>query len=99
MKVESKREFVSDRDDEFGSVCWHIESGYEDEGWEAKLRFQDCHNKPVELNFSHWDYLEKGGASAKGRLKKINKIIKSLEKFREKLEEAVEEYSKGKKNG
>lgn len=81
---ESKKVFLSDKPNEFGSLAWCAYSCYdeptdESEGdlWVvADLRITDC-SRPITLEF----YTSKE-EDAKGRLDKLDKMIGQLYAFR-----------------
>jgi hypothetical protein len=79
------KQFLSDEATESGSIVCTVRQPKEEGGWvSASLLVRDCYKEPVELEFG-W-YLGKKKQKAK-RIKKINLLIESLEKFKAALEE------------
>lgn len=80
------KKFLSDEATESGSIVCTVRQPKGDDGWVcASVMVRDCYKEPVELEFG-W-YAGKKKQKAK-RVKKINLMIESLEKFKEALEEA-----------
>ena len=80
------KQFLSNEPTESGSIVCTLRQPKDDDGWVcASVMVRDCYKEPVELEFG-W-YLGKKKQKAK-RIKKINLLIESLEKFKAALEEA-----------
>lgn len=79
------KQFLSDDPAESGSIVCTIRQPKDDDGWvSSRIQVRDCYKEPVELEFG-W-YAGKKKQKAK-RIKKINLMIESLEKFKAALEE------------
>lgn len=84
MKDKSK-EFLSDSHEEFGSISWYVTNEKEYRyGIDAEVRITDCY-KEVTLDFACTpDRMHK-------RLKKIDTLIESLERFRASMQKAAKQ--------
>lgn len=77
------KEFLSDDYGESGSIVYSTNQSKGD-GWNsASIQIRDCYKEPVELEFGFYSGKIK---NKKKRIKKIEKMISCLEKFKESLE-------------
>ena len=78
------KEFLSDDYGESGSIVCSTHQSKDEEGWNsASIQIRGCYKEPVELEFGFYSGKIK---SKKKRIKKIEKMISCLEKFKEALE-------------
>ena len=84
-EIMGTQKFLSNEPTESGSIVCTLRQPKDDGGWVcASVMVRDCYKEPVDLEFG-W-YLGKKKQKAK-RIKKINLLIESLEKFKAALED------------